>query len=188
MIENLSEPIHLKVAPHETAEVFVLNFKGEVNITADLEEKSNFQIKCIYLADGENKSDIRFKVRHLKPDAESNQTIKGILTDSARVYFNGVIHIARDAQKSMGYENHRAILLSDTAATTVVPELEILADDVKCSHGSAIGPINKTELFYIQSRGIPAAEAKKMLIRSFLFEAAAPEFETYIDDWMAKHV
>src|SRR5690606_38351066 len=96
------------------------------------------------------------------------QHFKGVIDDQARAIFQGKIHVHRPAQKTDGYQSHHALLLSDQAEVSAKPELEIYADDVKCSHGATAGMLDTSALFYLQSRGIPEAEARALLILSFL--------------------
>lgn len=106
-------------------------------------------------------------VNHAKPNCESNELYKGILDDKSRGVFNGKIYVRKDAQKTNAYQSNKTILLSDDARIDTKPQLEIYADDVKCSHGATIGHLDETAYFYIISRGIPADHAKSMLIRAF---------------------
>ena len=102
--------------------------------------------------------------------------------------FDGVIRIPFDSQKCDGHQNHRAILLSDRASVRATPELEIYADDVKCSHGSAVGGLDETQLFYLVSRGIQQNMAKKMLLKSYAMELLPEKWEVYVDEWMDENV
>jgi Fe-S cluster assembly protein SufD len=110
-------------------------------------------------------------VRHEAPDCASRQTVKNVLDGHARGVFQGKIEVARAAQKTDGYQMNQALLLSPHAEIDCKPQLEIYADDVKCSHGATVGELDADQLFYLVSRGIPAAQAKSMLVRAFLTEA-----------------
>jgi len=166
-----------------------LKTKGPLNVTVVLDgEGSRCELNCLYLCNKDNKIDIDFKVLHKSCKTTSAQQIKGVSTDQGAVSFNGIITIPYDSQKCDGRQNHRGIILSDTAKISATPELEIWADDVKCAHGSAIGPLDKEQLFYLQTRGIPVTEAKKLLLSSFFNGFMTPEFDTFIHDWMAKNV
>ena len=96
-----------------------------------------------------------------------------MLPDRARGVFQGKIFVAREAQKTDGYQMNQALLLSDQAEIDAKPELEIYADDVKCSHGATAGALDEEQLFYMRSRGIPDAEARAILVRAFLDDALA---------------
>jgi Fe-S cluster assembly protein SufD len=119
--------------------------------------------------------------------------VKSVLTGKARAVFQGRIEVARIAQKTDGYQMNQALLLSPEAEINSKPELEIYADDVKCSHGATVGALDPEQLFYLRSRGIPADMAKMILVRAFLtdaFEAVSHEglrqvFEDAVAEWWA---
>ena len=98
--------------------------------------------------------------------------------------FQGRIHIAPDAQQTEGHQLHRALLLSDRAEVDVKPELEIFADDVKCSHGAASGELDEEQLFYMRSRGIDAEEARRMLVEAFLDDALLQIENENVRNWL----
>ncbi len=118
--------------------------------------------------------DITTVVRHDAPDCGSRQTVKNVLSGRSRGVFQGRIEVARIAQKTDGYQMNQALLLSPDAEIDCKPQLEIYADDVKCSHGATIGELDADQLFYLRSRGVPQAEARAILVRSFLAEAMDP--------------
>ena len=125
------------------------------------------------LADGQH-SDFTTIITHDAPETASRQTVKNVLTGASRGVFQGKIEVARGAQKTDGYQMNQALLLSDTAEMDSKPQLEIYADDVKCSHGTTVGALDADQLFYLRSRGVPEAEARAMLVRAFLTEALDP--------------
>jgi Fe-S cluster assembly protein SufD len=104
--------------------------------------------------------------------------------DQAKGVFQGKIHIAPNAIKTEGYQLHKAMLLTDEAEVDVKPELEIFADDVKCSHGSACGELDKEQLFYMQSRGISEDNAKRLLIGAYLNDVIAKVDDENIIEWI----
>jgi Fe-S cluster assembly protein SufD len=106
-------------------------------------------------------------VDHRVGQTRTNQLFKGILSDSARLVFNGKIFIRKQAQKSEAYQTCKNLLLSENAEANAKPQLEIDADDVKASHGAAIGTVNPQELFYLQSRCIEKSKAMAILCRGF---------------------
>lgn len=106
-------------------------------------------------------------VHHTKPNCESHQDYKGIFGDNATGVFNGKIIVEKDAQKTNAFQANNNILISDKATINTKPQLEIFADDVKCSHGCTIGQIDENALFYLRSRGIPKKEAKALLMYAF---------------------
>ena len=118
--------------------------------------------------------DITTVVAHDAPGCASRQTVKNVLSDHSRGVFQGRIEVARVAQKTDGYQMNQALLLSPHAEINCKPQLEIYADDVKCSHGATVGELDADQLFYLRSRGIPDSEARAILVRSFLSEAMDP--------------
>jgi Fe-S cluster assembly protein SufD len=108
---------------------------------------------------------------HDAPNCASRQTVKTVLTGHARGVFQGKIEVARAAQKTDGYQMNQALLLSPDAEMDSKPQLEIYADDVKCSHGATVGELDSNQLFYLRARGIPEAQARALLVRAFLDEA-----------------
>jgi len=130
-------------------------------------EYSESNLYGMYFGSENQHIDNHTYVNHAKPNCESNELYKGILDNSSRGVFNGKIYVRKDAQKTNAYQSNKTILLSDDARIDTKPQLEIYADDVKCSHGATIGHLDETAYFYILSRGIPAELAKSMLIRAF---------------------
>jgi Fe-S cluster assembly protein SufD len=122
---------------------------------------------------GRQHGDFTTIVSHDAPHGTSRQTVKNVLDDHARGVFQGKIEVARNAQKTDGYQMNQALLLSPDAEIDSKPQLEIFADDVKCSHGATVGELDADQLFYLASRGIPKPEASGMLVRAFLAEALA---------------
>jgi Fe-S cluster assembly protein SufD len=140
---------------------------------------------------GTQLSDFTTVIAHDAPHCASRQTVKSVLTGKSRAVFQGRIEVARIAQKTDGYQMNQALLLSPDAEINTKPELEIYADDVKCSHGATVGALDPEQLFYLRSRGIPADMARMMLVRAFLtdaFEAVTHEglravFEHAVEGW-----
>jgi Fe-S cluster assembly protein SufD len=133
-----------------------------------LSENSNSEMLAVYFADKDQHFDHYTLQHHQKPRAHSDLLFKGVLTDKARGVFSGLIKVELNAQKTDAYQKNRTLLLSDEARTDSVPQLEINANDVRCSHGSTTGPVDAQELFYLRSRGIPKPIAEKMLVTAFL--------------------
>jgi Fe-S cluster assembly protein SufD len=131
------------------------------------------------LLDGERHADITAMIRHLAPGGSSRQAVKNVLTGRAQGVFQGKIAVDRVAQKTDGYQMNQALLLSDEAQVNSKPELEIFADDVKCSHGATVGALDPEQLFYLRSRGVPGREARAILVRAFLAEM----LETIPHEW-----
>lgn len=139
----------------------------EVDLSGALAETRLLAVKLLR---GASQADTSLTVRHLAPHGVSRQLVKAVLDDASRGVFRGMIHVAPGAQKTDGHQLSRALLLSDKAEMDAKPELEIYADDVKCSHGSAIGDLDEKALFYLRARGIPEAQARAMLIGAFVAE------------------
>lgn len=108
---------------------------------------------------------------HAAPDCASRQTYKTVLAGKSRGVFQGKILVRQAAQRTDGYQMNQALLLSDHAEIDAKPQLEIYADDVKCSHGATVGALDEAQLFYLRARGIPAEAARAMLVQAFLAEA-----------------
>jgi Fe-S cluster assembly protein SufD len=122
------------------------------------------------LLTGTQHADFTSVVRHAEPNGTSRQTVRNVLAGRSRGVFQGRIEVARGAQKTDGYQMNQALLLSPDAEIDSKPELEIFADDVKCSHGATVGELDAEQLFYLRSRGIPDQEARALLVRAFLQE------------------
>jgi Fe-S cluster assembly protein SufD len=123
-----------------------------------------------YLQRGRQHVDNTTLIEHVVPDTTCREVFKGALEGKGRAVFQGKLHVHPDAQRTDGHQLSRALLLSDEAEIDAKPELEIYADDVKCSHGSTAGELEKDALFYLRSRGIPYATAKRIMVESFLGE------------------
>lgn len=130
-------------------------------------EQVETTLNGLYMISGNQLADCRTRIEHAKPNCESHELYKGILDNHARGVFNGRIHVHPDAQKTDAKQSNQALLLSDDAVIDTKPELEIYADDVRCTHGATVGELDDTALFYLRSRGIPEPLAHKMLIFAF---------------------
>jgi Fe-S cluster assembly protein SufD len=111
------------------------------------------------------------EVRHDHPGATSNQVVRSVLGGRATGSFLGKVAVARHAQKTDAAQSVKAMLLDRTATANAKPELEIFADDVKCAHGATVGELDKAALFYMASRGIPPAEARRLMMQAFIADA-----------------
>jgi Fe-S cluster assembly protein SufD len=121
----------------------------------------------LYLADRDRLVDNHTVIDHAKPHCASHEVYKGILGGTARAVFNGKIIVRQDAQKTDAKQTNRALLLTDGATINTKPQLEIFADDVKCTHGAAIGQLDEDSIFYLRARGLTYADARDMLIHAF---------------------
>ncbi len=127
--------------------------------------------------------DSRTEIDHAVPNGQSNQLHKFVLRDKSRGIFNGMIKVARDAQKTDGQMDNKNILLSTEARMDVKPQLEIYADDVKCSHGSASGQIDENQVFYLRARGIRRVDAIRLITEAFLLEPLEAITNSDIRNW-----
>lgn len=129
-------------------------------------------------------SDITTNIFHLASNTDSQQLVKGVADGRSKGVFQGKIHIAPNIKQSEGHQQHRALLLSDNAEIDAKPELEIFAEDVKCSHGNTCGDLDAEQLFYMQSRGISLDDAKRILIKAHVDEAVATISDTKVKNWL----
>jgi Fe-S cluster assembly protein SufD len=133
-------------------------------------EGSECALNGLYVTKGKQHVDNRTVIDHAKPNCNSRELYKGILDDRSTGVFNGKIVVRPDAQKTNAKQTNKNLLLSENALVNTTPQLEIFADDVKCTHGATIGRLNEDELFYMRSRGIPAASARTLLTYAFASE------------------
>lgn len=152
---------------------------GDISLTVDLVgEGAEAEVSGIYICPGEEKVNISLAMNHKVPHCLSRQLFKGIAGGKSRVDFYGKITVAIDAQKTEAYQENHNLLLSEDAKVNTKPQLEIYADDVKCSHGATIGRLNEDEQFYMRSRGISIDDAKVLQMISFL----SPVLDSISDD------
>lgn len=150
-------------------------------------------IQGLVLARGSAHLDHTLFLHHAVPSCRSNQLFKHVVDDHGHAVFQGGIRVAPHAQKTDAQQLSRTLLLADRAQIDTKPELEILADDVKCSHGASIGDVDAQQMFYMRARGIPAAEARRLLLSGFAYEVvtAVPEgalrdhVEAFVEAWLA---
>ncbi len=140
--------------------------RNNLNILLD-DQHCEGNMNGLYLLDNESHVDNHTVADHAKPNSVSNELYKGILSGHSTGVFNGKIFVRQDAQKTQAYQSNKNILLSDTASMNTKPQLEIWADDVKCSHGATSGQLDEQALFYLRARGIGEATAKAMLVMAF---------------------
>ncbi len=151
-------------------------------------EHAECDLQGLYLAGDKQLIDYHMDVRHGLPNCSSRERFKGILYGKGRAVFDGLVYVARDAQKTDANMSNRNLILSPNAEVDTKPQLEIYADDVKCSHGTTVGQIEPEMLFYLRSRGISAALARRMLCLGFageIIDALGPEA---LRDYVAEQV
>lgn len=141
----------------------------DIDVSVDLlGPGAEAHLKGLYLCKADEKVNFRIVMHHCAPGCKSTQLFNGIAGGQAQVSFHGTIVVAPDAQQTEAYQENHNIVLTPEAKVTTQPQLEIYADDVKCSHGATVGQLNEEELFYMRSRGIPESEAKTLQMLSFL--------------------
>jgi Fe-S cluster assembly protein SufD len=156
-------------------------------------EGAQGRMSGFYFTDGNQHLDHDTQQNHLAPHTTSDLLFKGALKGKSRSVWQGMIYVAPGAQKTDGYQANRNLVLSDAARADSIPGLEILADDVRCTHGATVGKLEQEPLFYLKSRGIPQAEAEKIVVEGFFdpifqripFEGVRERFQQYIADKMA---
>ena len=170
--------LHVTIAAGATYDSFALTLGARLartQVHARLNGPgASAHLNAAQLLAGNQHADFSTTVSHDAPSCSSRQTVKNVLAGHARAVFQGKIEVARHAQKTDGYQMNQTLLLSPDAEIDSKPELQIYADDVKCSHGATVGELDANQLFYLRSRGIPDAEARSILVRAFLAEAFDP--------------
>ena len=165
---------HVKQEANSISETFILSsgskfFKNEINCDLQGQHSSAF-VNGIFDLDDENHHEIKSNINHLVENTKSYQLVKSVLEKKSKAVYQGKIFVSSEAQKTDGYQLSNAILLSENSEFNAKPELEIYADDVKCSHGSSSGSLDENSIFYLMSRGLNYKEAKKLLINGFLLD------------------
>ena len=156
------------------SETFILSngskfVKNEINCNLNGKYSSAF-VNGIFSLNENKHHEIKTNINHLIENTKSYQLIKSVLENSSKSVYQGKIYVSSEAQKTDGYQLSKAILLNENSEFNAKPELEIYADDVKCSHGSASGSLNENSIFYLRSRGLNHKEAKNLLIKGFLLD------------------
>ncbi len=163
------------------------------NLTVTLDgEGGNALLHGLYLGAEEQHLDNHTRIEHVKPHCDSRELYKGILTDSSRAVFHGRIVVSKGAQKTDSKQTNNNLLLSNEALVNTKPQLEIYADDVKCTHGATIGRLEEEALFYLRSRGIGQREAANIMIYAFASEVIAQlrigdlrnHLDKFLFDWL----
>ena len=153
-------------------------------------EGSESMLNGLFMIDGEQLFDAHTMIDHTKPHCNSHEHYKGILQDKAKGVFNGKVMVRQDAQKTNAFQQNNTILLSDDAVMNTKPQLEIFADDVKCSHGATIGKLNDEAKFYLKSRGIGEDAATALLIHAFASDVITsikiPALRDYLEEIITK--
>ncbi|HKX89170.1 MAG TPA: SufD family Fe-S cluster assembly protein [Sphingopyxis sp.] len=175
------QQIEMSVGKGATAALHILNIGGaygRIELAVTLHEGADFHLGAAQIGGGEQNLEIITTVTHAEPGATSRQMVRSVLGGTATGTYLGKVAVARDAQQTDSEQDVKAMLLDRSATANAKPELEIFADDVKCAHGCAIGELDAMSLYYLQSRGLPPAEAKKILLQAFVagvFDGAEDE-------------
>lgn len=184
------------VGKDATFDNFALNVGGAIardDLRVSLDAPgAHVALNGVFLADAQRHLDTATIIRHAREHTTSDEKYRGVLADRGVGVFQGRIEVRPDAQKIEGHQMTRGLLLSERAKAHFKPELEIFADDVKCSHGSTIGQLDETALFYLRSRGLPLPAARQLLIDAFiedgLDDVADSGFRTWIGEAAARWV
>lgn len=149
---------------------------------------SNVNVVGAYYGDGQQTLDYRYFMDHQGLNTDSDMFLKGAVQDDALSVFTGMIRIEEEAQKTNAFQTNRNLILSDGASAQSVPNLEILANDVRCGHGSTMGPLDEEQRYYLMSRGLDAPRANRLLVHGFFNEALArfpePSIAAVVTSWI----
>jgi len=164
----------IRLAASSRASCYTFTFDGQLvrnNLTMSIDGPGvDAHLYGLYLLSNNTIADNHTVVDHRKPNSSSNELYKGVMQGNSRGVFNGKIYVRPDAQKTNAFQSNRNLLLSESATVNTKPQLEIWADDVKCSHGCTTGQLDEEALFYLRSRGIPWELAKGMMLSAFATE------------------
>lgn len=142
---------------------------AEMNYTGDLKwPGSETRCSMLYMLGGDEKTDVNVSIHHNVPDCRSDVLVKGIAAGNSSGSFTGMVYVAQDAQRTEAYQQSRNLLLSETARIQTSPQLEIYADDVKCSHGATVGQQDGDEVYYMRQRGLSEAQARELQLAGFV--------------------
>ncbi len=182
----------LPLRENEAASVTFVSFGGasaKVDVRVSLlGEGARCDLKGLLVATGENRVEYDVRVDHCVGGCRSDQLFKGMAFDSGVVRFNGLIHVPQGAQKTEAYQANHNLLLSRSARAFSKPQLEIYADDVKCSHGATVGHLDEESLFYMRSRGISEKQAYSLACTAFAAEALAAISDSSLRDAITEEV
>jgi len=176
---------------------FTITLPGADLVRNDLqarleEEHTESHLYGLYLAAGNQLVDNHTLVDHQKPNCLSNELYKGVLLEQSTGVFNGKVYVHKDAQKTNAFQQNNNLVISKKATIDSKPQLEIFADDVKCSHGSTVGQFSEEALFYLRARGIGEESAKSLLINAFAFDVTEkiriPEVEAHVNELISLHI
>ncbi len=190
------ENMHVHQHARSTVHLFSLAVGGAIarnDMSVEIGgESTECNLNGLYIASGEQLIDHHTMMHHIHPNCPSHELFKGILMDNARAVFNGKVYVEPEAQKTDSKQTNRNLLLSDTAVVDTKPELEIFADDVKCTHGATVGGMNETHSLYLKTRGITEESARGILTVGFAAEATEkikhPGLRRHVDLIVVDHL
>lgn len=192
--------VHITMERDSVLNSFSMNLGGKLTRHDMHAVLNGTGIECslngVNLLNGAQHGDTTIVMEHVAPHCTSNQFYRTILDDAARGVFQGKVHVHQSAQKTDGYQLANTLLLSPKAEMDTKPELEIYADDVKCSHGTTTGELDEEPLFYLRSRGLTEQEARKLLVQAFVDEvvdkindeALVEEMKGMTEQWLNAHL
>jgi Fe-S cluster assembly protein SufD len=166
-----------------TATLNGLLVRNNLNIAVN-GQNCETNLNGVYLLNGNQHVDNHTIVDHLKPNCNSNELYKGVIDGKATAVFNGKVFVRKDAQKINAFQSNGNVLLTDDATVNSKPELEIYADDVKCSHGSTTGQLDEEAVFYLRARGLSETAARQLMVGAFVGEV----FEKFENESVTKSI
>jgi Fe-S cluster assembly protein SufD len=189
----VSVQINSTIAARDSVAVnLALNFGGKYSrlesVSRMIDRGARSDMLAVTVARGDQEFDQRTLQDHLEPDTTSDLLYKNVLNDRARTIFSGLIKVERGAHRTDAYQKVRNLLLSDDAEANSMPGLEILADDVRCTHGATSGQVEPEELFYLKSRGIDDLAAKQLIARGFLNEVVARLPDAELSEYLQSQI
>lgn len=179
--EAAVQQIDLTLEAGAKAAIYALNIGGQygrIELNVTMKKDADFKLGCAQIGGGDQNIELVTTVTHAEEGGTSSQTVRNVLGQKATGTYLGKVAVARGAQQTDSVQDIKAMLLDRTATANAKPELEIYADDVKCAHGCAIGELDAMALYYLQSRGLTPADAKRLLLQAFVagaFDGAADE-------------
>lgn len=188
--------MHLTTGRNATFSSHAITLGGAI-VRNDVQAEMNGEggectLNGLYMANGHRLIDNHTTIHHAQPHCNSHELYKGILDDQSRAVFNGKIIVAIDAQKTDAKQTNKALLLSEDAQINTKPELEIFADDVRCTHGATIGQLDENALFYLRSRGLDAEQSRNVLIHAFasdlLSRITIPSIRAQLDELLLQQL
>jgi len=193
---NQVSTTHIRQTGKSVVHTVTISLNGGIvrnNLNIAMEAaNSEAHLYGLYFQEGNSHVDNHTVVDNVKPGCQSNELYKGILDGHSSGVFNGKIFVQPDAQKINAYQSNKNVLLSDSASVNTKPQLEIFADDVKCSHGCTVGQLDEEGLFYLRSRGIPKKAATALLLHGFVIDILekikSETVRAYVDQLISKRL